>query len=114
MTALFTYGTLMPGHINAHELAGIAGQWVAARVRGRLYPQGWGSAAGYPGLVLDACAGWVCGQLLISADLAQHWSRLDAFEGEGYQRVTTVVQGEAGQCWQAALYVLVEDPEDLA
>lgn len=113
-TALFTYGTLMPGQANAQVLAGLSGCWRAARVRGRLYPQGWGEAAGYPGLVLDSAAGWISGQLLKAPDLVRHWARLDAFEGPGYRRVTVRVTDEAGRLWPAQVYVLAEDPERAA
>ena len=52
-TRLATYGTLAPGRVNHHQLAGLKGKWQKGTVRGRLVDAGWGAALGYPGLVLD-------------------------------------------------------------
>lgn len=84
---LFVYGTLAPGRSNAHMLAPIPGRWEPATVRGMLLPQGWGAAAGYPGIVLDEHGEEVEGFVFSSAELGAHWTRLDEFEGEGYERV---------------------------
>jgi gamma-glutamylcyclotransferase (GGCT)/AIG2-like uncharacterized protein YtfP len=43
--------------------------------------------------------------LFESADLPQHWARLDEFEGSGYQRVITTVSTEKGER-SAWIYVL--------
>jgi gamma-glutamylcyclotransferase (GGCT)/AIG2-like uncharacterized protein YtfP len=47
---LFVYGTLAPGRPNEHILANVAGEWEPASVTGRLLEEGWGAAAGYPGM----------------------------------------------------------------
>ena len=86
---LFVYGTLAPGRPNAHLLGSVPGNWERATVRGKLFPQGWGAAAGYPGLVLDERGDEIAGFVLTSDELAQHWERLDEFEGDGYERVAT-------------------------
>ena len=88
---LFVYGTLAPGRPNAHVLASVAGEWEPGTVRGRLLPEGWGAAAGYPAIVLDENASEVEGFLFTSEALPEHWARLDEFEGEGYERVLTSV-----------------------
>jgi gamma-glutamylcyclotransferase (GGCT)/AIG2-like uncharacterized protein YtfP len=44
------------------------------------------AALGFPGLVLDPQAPAVDVHLFTSPDPPEHWSRLDAFEGDGYQR----------------------------
>ncbi len=80
---LFVYGTLAPGRSNAHVLADVPGQWEPATVKGTLVQEGWGAAEGYPGIVLDDDGGDVQGLLFSSEQLAEHWARLDAFEGEG-------------------------------
>jgi gamma-glutamylcyclotransferase (GGCT)/AIG2-like uncharacterized protein YtfP len=103
---LFVYGTLAPGRPNAHVLAPVPGTWEPASVSGTLVAEGWGAAAGYPGLVLDARGERVNGLLFSSDTLAAHWARLDAFEGEGYTRVATTVTREDGTTIEAYVYTL--------
>jgi gamma-glutamylcyclotransferase (GGCT)/AIG2-like uncharacterized protein YtfP len=50
MNALFVYGTLRPGHSNAHILENIGGEWLAGSVSGTFYERGWGAAADFPEL----------------------------------------------------------------
>lgn len=104
---LATYGTLAPGRANHHQLAGLKGSWRQGWVRGQLTDAGWGSAMGYPGLILDASGPDVAVHLFESPNLPDHWPRLDAFEGTGYRRVVTQVrtaEGERG----AWIYVLAD------
>ena len=82
---LFVYGTLAPGRSNAHVLATVPGTWEPATVRGTLFPEGWGAALGYPGIVLSVEGGEVPGLIFSSPELPAHWARLDEFEGEGYE-----------------------------
>ncbi len=103
---LFVYGTLAPGRSNAHVLAPIPGEWEPATVTGTLLPEGWGAAAGYPGLILDEHGAEVAGFLFSSDTLADHWPRLDAFEGDGYERVLTTVTCMDGTTVQAYVYAL--------
>ena len=103
---LFVYGTLAPGRPNAHLLADIEGQWAPARVNGRLLPQGWGAAIGHPAIVLDDEGPEVDGFLLTAESLPTHWDRLDEFEGEGYERVLTMVRLVDGGSVAAYVYVL--------
>ena len=102
---LFVYGTLAPGRSNAHVLAPIRGVWESATVTGTLLPEGWG-AAGYPGVILDDDGGTVAGFLFSSDALAGHWPRLDAFEGDGYQRVLTTATRSDGTAVAAYVYAL--------
>ncbi len=104
---LAVYGTLAPGRANHHHVADLRGTWMPGYVRGRLVEAGWGAAMGYPGLILDPAAVFdrvslpghferqdrrdnmseeIAVQILTSQDLPDHWARLDAFEGPGYQR----------------------------
>lgn len=103
---LFVYGSLQPGESNAHMLAGIAGTWSPGSVHGRLLTLGWGAAMGYTGLVLDASGSPVAGHLFESTDLASHWGRLDAFEGEDYERVLSPVLLADGSVTLAFVYAL--------
>lgn len=105
---LFVYGTLAPGKPNAHVLAGVPGTWQPATVTGRLLPEGWGAAAGYPGLVLDSSGEAVTGQIFQSDALPDHWARLDAFEGPGYRRTLTTVRLGDGSAVEAYVYCLSE------
>ena len=103
---LFVYGTLAPGRPNEHVLADIPGEWEPATVTGTLLPEGWGAAAGYPGIVLDVHGGEVKGFLFNSPSLAEHWARIDEFEGEGYVRVLTTVKLQDGTAVDAYIYRL--------
>jgi gamma-glutamylcyclotransferase (GGCT)/AIG2-like uncharacterized protein YtfP len=103
---LFVYGTLAPGRSNEHVLADIPGEWERASITGRLVQGGCGAAVGYPGIVLDENGGEVEGFLFSSKNLAEHWARLDEFEGEGYERVPTTVKRKDGTAVDAYVYKL--------
>ena len=104
-TRLATYGTLAPGRVNHHQLAELKGRWQQGTVRGRLAEAGWAAALGYHGLVLDPLGPVVEVYLFESADLPDHWPRLDAFEGTGYRRVVTQVRTSDGRL-DAWIYVI--------
>lgn len=103
---LFVYGTLASGRPNEHVLADVPGEWEPATVIGTLLPEGWGAAAGYPGIVLDEQGGEVEGLLFSSDSLAEHWACLDEFEGEGYERVLTTAKLKDGRTVDAYIYSL--------
>jgi gamma-glutamylcyclotransferase (GGCT)/AIG2-like uncharacterized protein YtfP len=79
MNALFVYGTLRPGHSNAHILkTSAANGWpVSFRhvLRTRL-----GRRGGLPGNCAPPDGPRVEGYLFISDNLAAHWQMLDEFE----------------------------------
>lgn len=104
-TRFATYGTLAPGRVNHHQLAGLKGRWQKGAVRGRLVDAGWGAALGYPGLVLDPRGPVVEVHLFQSLELPDHWSRLDELEGTGYRRVVTQVRTADGEL-NAWIYVI--------
>ena len=106
MQRLFVYGTLAPGRANHEVLKGIPGTWEPATLRGTLLPEGWGAAMGCPGIVLTADGDKVEGYVFSSAQLARHWPRLDAFEGEGYKRVSATVRVNGAHDVDAYVYVL--------
>ena len=93
---LAVYGSLAPGCPNHHELADLAGRWIAGTVRGGLRDEGWGSDLGYPGMVLDPDGPTQPVQLFESADLTGHWARLDGFEGPAYRRTAITVATAEG------------------
>ncbi|QDY43964.1 gamma-glutamylcyclotransferase family protein [Candidatus Pantoea soli] len=105
MKRLFVYGTLQPGHANAHILEQLGGEWQAGTVRGTYYARGWGAAADFPGIVLDDEAADVRGYLFSSPQLEQHWPMLDEFEA-GYDRVKVTVTTTAGERIAAWIYQL--------
>jgi gamma-glutamylcyclotransferase (GGCT)/AIG2-like uncharacterized protein YtfP len=102
---LATYGSLRPGRPNHHQLDGLRGRWSAGHVHGRLVDAGWGAALGYPALVPDEDGPAVEVEVFESADLPEHWTRLDEFEGPAYERVAVVVHGPDGDV-PASIYVL--------
>ncbi len=106
---LFVYGTLAPGQPNQHLLAQLAGEWTPASVMGYLHEKGWGYTMGYPGVVLDEGGEEVRGYLFSSSELGPHWQRLDEFEGDEYQRVTTLVTTDSGHEVEAFIYVVREE-----
>jgi gamma-glutamylcyclotransferase (GGCT)/AIG2-like uncharacterized protein YtfP len=107
---LAVYGTLAPGRPNHRQLAHLAGNWIAGRVRGRLYQAGWGADLGFPGLVVDDTGDEVEVQILESEDLRTEWPRLDEFEGPGYRRVVVSTRTAVGSL-SAHIYVLADGPE---
>jgi len=103
---LFVYGTLAPGGPNEHVLADVPGVWEPATVRGELHELGWGAVMGFPVIVLDERGPEVEGFVFSSERLGDHWDRLDAFEGEGYERVLTIAVVKGGKSVEAHIYVL--------
>lgn len=102
---LAVYGSLAPGRENHGQLAGLRGEWSKGIVRGELLQAGWGANVGYPGLRLDPDGAEVPVQVFTSADLPDHWARLDTFEGADYRRApVTVVHG--GKSLDAQVYVI--------
>jgi gamma-glutamylcyclotransferase (GGCT)/AIG2-like uncharacterized protein YtfP len=93
---LAIYGSLAPGCPNHHHVAGLRGHWFPGEVPRRLVEAGWGASLGYPALVLDPHGSAIDVQVLESDDLPAHWSRLDDFEGPGYERVLTTVHTADG------------------
>ncbi|MFM5917910.1 MAG: gamma-glutamylcyclotransferase [Novosphingobium sp.] len=102
---LAIYGTLAPGRSNHHQVAMIPGSWRHGTVRGRLLPEGWGAALGYPAIELDPDGPEVAVQVLDHRSLPDHWERLDAFEGDGYRREICEVD-LGGEIIAASIYVL--------
>ena len=103
---LFVYGTLAPGQVNHHVLAGVTGDWQRASLRGVLHEEGWGAEFGCPGIVPSADGETVAGYLFLSRELGNLWATLDAFEGDGYERVLVPVTLDQGGERLAYVYAL--------
>jgi gamma-glutamylcyclotransferase (GGCT)/AIG2-like uncharacterized protein YtfP len=101
---LIVYGTLAPGEPNHHHLSDLKGTWTEGFVRGQLYQVGWGAAQGFPALRASREGPRVRAFLFESADLPEHWARLDAFEGEEYQRVLVPFENESDEPLPGYLY----------
>ena len=65
---------------------------------------GVGPTFGYPALELDPRGDPVDGLIFHSEELAAHWGALDAFEGDAYERVATVVERADGSTVEAFVY----------
>lgn len=106
MQRLFIYGSLQPGGPNEHLMKEIGGDWEQAVVKGHLIKDGWGSKMGYPGLVLEEDGEDVHGHVFSSPNLESEWAKIDKFEGEDYQRVTTNVKLISGKQVEVQVYAL--------
>ena len=104
-TRLAVYGTLAPGEINHHQLAGLKGSWRRGWVVGTLREIGRGAAQGLPGLSLDPNGPEVEVQVFQSDQLPMHWRRLDKFEGREYRRHIVLVRIGDGYI-EANIYAL--------
>jgi gamma-glutamylcyclotransferase (GGCT)/AIG2-like uncharacterized protein YtfP len=85
---LAVYGALSPGQPNHGMLRGLDGSWTPVRLNGVL------DETGPPTFSFSTKGSAVEAELLTSADLAEHWARLDEFEGSAYMR-------QLGLVWRA-------------
>lgn len=104
-TRLAVYGSLAPGEPNAGQLAALEGTWHRGTVRGELHPRGWGMSYGFPALVWHPDKDPVPVSLFTSTALPGHWSRLDRFEGPGYERRLVPVTLDDGRVVLAYIYL---------
>ena len=102
-SACFTYGSLMWADIMARVCARDAAALNAAPATLRDHARHPVMGQDYPGLVARAGAGPVKGVLYTGLS-AQEFERLDAFEGDEYERVrvTAEVEGPDGAACQTA------------
>ena len=116
--ALFVYGTLAPGQVNAHVVAPLSGAWTEAEISGSLHDAGWGAAPGCPGARLvdndidkitpdSHPTSIVKGVLFESADLADFWQKLDDFEGTEYQAEITTAHVVTAECRHCVVYTVL-------
>ena len=81
--------------------------WTNGVVWGRLIEEGWGAAAGFPGIVLEIDGDPVDVHIFESNDLPAHWHRLDLFEGEEYRRVPTIAKTRNGDI-EVSIYEVIK------
>ena len=116
--ALFVYGTLAPGQVNAHALAPLSGAWTEAQISGSLHDAGWGATHGCSGarlldndidkITADSFPRSVVkGVLFESADLADFWQKLDDFEGIEYQAEITMAHLVTGEYRLCVVYTVL-------
>ena len=103
---LAIYGTLAPGEVNHHQIAGLGGRWTEATLQGVLDRVGQGEHQGLPALRLDAKGQDVSARLLESPKLPGAWHRLDAFESREMQRLLAPVQRGGSLLAVANVYTL--------
>ena len=106
MERLFVYGTLAPGRTNHSVLEPIPGTWETATLKGYLLDEGWGATMGFPGIVPSEDGEEIKGYVLSSDRLSEHWTMLDEFEGDDYERIPVLVTIESGEKVKAYVYVL--------
>ena len=71
--------------------------------------EGWGAAMGCPGIVPTEDGDEIEGFVFSSVHLANHWPRLDEFEGEGYVRMSVTVRVNGVHDVEAYVYALNRD-----
>jgi len=108
MEKLFIYGTLAPGESNHGVVENIPGHWEAARIKGTLFKQGWGTDLKAPAVIPSENGEDVNGYLFSSKQLSEHWAMLDEFEGSEYKRVLVQATKDSGETVEAFVYALNE------
>lgn len=103
-TRLIIYGTLAPGRPNHYLLSDVGGTWSKVEIEGDFFAEGWGAAAGYPGLIARRGGPKVTAHLLESDDLPAYWPKLDEFEGPGYRRALAPARTSDGRYVVANYY----------
>ena len=84
---LLSYGSLMPGGSNHHEVSGIKGEWSKGFVNGWITDLHFEDGSTYPGLRWDPEGDIIKVAILNSSELSNQWERIDDFEGPEYRRV---------------------------
>lgn len=97
---LAAYGSLRPGEQHADVLAGLAGEWEPATLRGDVV---W--VDGYPVLSPRADGPEVAAAVLTSPGLPGVWPMIDEFEGPAYRRVLVEFVRPDGTTGTASCYV---------
>ena len=106
---LAVYGTLAPGRANHHHMDHVEGEWISGlTVHGELVQEGWGADMGYPALRWSLEGPSVSVELFVSAQLVDHWPRLDDFEGSEYRRILVPLYGGDAVVGVANLYAVAD------
>ncbi|MEM7498837.1 MAG: gamma-glutamylcyclotransferase family protein [Pseudomonadota bacterium] len=105
---LATYGTFPPGRENHHVVAPIGGHWREGFLQGRTRAARRGRWTGFAGFEPLPGGPYLPAFLLEAEALPDHWARLDAFEGEAFQRITVGFRLPEGTTLPAQVYVLAD------
>ena len=106
--SLIIYGTLAPNKPNHSKIEHIKGKWIQGIIKGKLVKEGWGAALGYFGFkhasieeqeIIEA-------HVLISDELADNWTYLDAFEGAEYIRILAKFELDNGEVGVGNIYAI--------
>ncbi|TDW96386.1 gamma-glutamylcyclotransferase family protein [Dinghuibacter silviterrae] len=106
--SLIVYGSLAPGRPNHHIVEYIAGTWRQGFVLGKLEDRGWGAGLGYLGFRPADEGDRIPVFVLTSEELADHWPRLDEFEGEEYKRLLAPFELDDGELGVGYIYAINE------
>ncbi len=114
---LLAYGTLAPGESNHDVVSGVGGRWYRGSVRGTKGVRRSGHYRGFPAFVPDPAGPPVDVAILVSAELVDHWDRLDEFEGPGYRRIEIEARTDpaSGAPWprcRGFIYESIDDDPD--
>ncbi|RTL56091.1 MAG: gamma-glutamylcyclotransferase [Sphingobacteriales bacterium] len=106
--SIILYGTLAPGKPNHSKIEHIKGEWLKGIVKGKLVKEGWGAELGYYGFKHSNVDEQVNieAYILFSNELVDHWSYLDEFEGDGYQRILAKFELENGEVGVGNIYAI--------
>lgn len=86
----------------------VSGFWQPATLRGFLVDDGWGASMGYPGIIPSVEGKDVEGVVFSSEALKGLWARIDAFEGDEYQRISVTVSLKGAGDVEAYVYALTK------
>ena len=106
--SIIIYGTLAPNRPNHSRVEHIKGKWLKGIVKGKLENEGWGAELGYYGFKHAPTheQDYIEAYILFSEELADNWSHLDEFEGDGYQRILARFELENGEVGVGNIYAL--------
>ena len=104
------YGTLAPNKPNHAKIEHIDGKWCNGIIKGKLENKGWGAKLGYYGFKHCPVNEQqnIKVHILFSDHLTDNWTRLDEFEGDGYQRILCKFELENGEVGVGSIYAINE------
>jgi len=110
--SIIIYGTLAPNRPNHSKIEHINGKWTKGVIKGKLVKEGWGAEMGYFGFKhssLDEQEN-IEAYVLFSDELAENWSYLDEFEGDGYKRILAKYELDNGEVGVGNIYAINDTP----
>ena len=106
--SIIIYGTLAPNRPNHSKIEHINGKWIKGVVKGKLVKEGWGAELGYYGFKHSSIDEQenIEAFILFSDELADNWTYLDEFEGDGYRRILAKFELENGEVGVGNIYAI--------